>query len=110
MRTPVRVICRPPTALGMALAGLAPIEATTGVETAAALEGLASAPGKGGVILVEQDLYDALPASTRRQIRREGAPILMPFPGPAPSATGVAPEHELLEVLRRAIGYRVRLR
>ena len=57
----------------------------------AALERLASAPARGGVILVEQDLYDALPASTRRQIRREGAPILMPFPGPAPSATGVAP-------------------
>jgi len=33
----------------------------------------------------------------------------MPFPGPG-LPTGVPPEQELLEILRGAIGYRMRLR
>lgn len=107
---PVRVVARHPTALGIALSGLAPIEAANGDEAAAALAALATTPGKGGIVLIEAALYDALPATTRRQIRRDGAPILMPFPGPGSLAAGVLPEQELLEVLRRAVGYRVRLR
>ncbi len=110
MRAAIRVICRHPTALGVALAGVAPIEAESGADAAAALAKLASTPAKGGLVLVESELYDALPAATRRQIRKDGAPILMPFPGPAPLGPGVAPEQELLEVLRRAVGYRLRLR
>ena len=46
----------------------------------------------------------------RRSLAREGLPILMPFPGPALDGTGPAPEAELLEILRRSIGYRLRLR
>lgn len=110
MKAQVRAICRREAALGLALAGLTPIEAATGADAAAALAGLARTPARGGVVLVEAALYDALPAAVRRQIRREGAPIIVPFPGPAPLPPGGAPEQELLEVLRRAIGYRVRLK
>lgn len=110
MRTELRVICRPETALGIGLAGVAPIPAVDGAAAAAALAALGGAPGKGGVIFIESSLHDALPAATRRQIRRDGAPILMPFPGPGELGAGTAPEKELLDVLRRAIGYRVRLR
>ena len=110
MKTPVRVICRHETALGIALSGIAPIEAATGSDAAAALAGLATTPSRGGVVFVEASLYEALPPATRRQIRKDGAPILMPFPGPAPLAAGTSPEQELLEVLGRAVGYRVRLR
>jgi vacuolar-type H+-ATPase subunit F/Vma7 len=111
VKTPIRAICRREVGLGLALAGLAPIECATGADACAALAGLAHTPARGGVILIEQALHDALPAATRRQIARDGAPILMPFPGPAPLAPGgAAPEDELLDVLRRAIGYRMRLR
>lgn len=109
MKAAVRAICGREAALGVALAGLSPIEATTGADAAAALGRLARTPGKGGVVLIEQALYDALPAAARRQIRKDGAPILVPFPGPASLAAGAAPEQELLEVLRRAVGYRMRL-
>ena len=110
MRAQLRVICCHPTALGIGLSGIAPIEAATGAEAAAALAQLARTPGKGGVVLIEAELYDALPAATLRQIRRDGAPILQPFPGPAPLAPGAVPEQELLDVLRRAVGYRLRLK
>jgi vacuolar-type H+-ATPase subunit F/Vma7 len=110
MRAAVHAICPREAALGVALAGIAPIEASTGAEAAAALAALADAPAKGGIVLVETSLYDALPPAIRRQIHKDGAPILVPFPGPAPLPAGAAPEQELLEVLRRAIGYRVRLK
>jgi vacuolar-type H+-ATPase subunit F/Vma7 len=110
VKTAVHVICRHETALGIALAGIAPIEATTGAEAAEVLARLAQAPDKGGIVLVEAALHGALPAATLRQIRKAGAPILQPFPGPAPLGAGAAPEQELLEVLRRAVGYRMRLR
>jgi len=101
MKAPVRIICRRPAALGIALAGIAPIEAATGEEAAAAL-------GRTGLVLIEKPLFDALPVAARRQLRKDGVPIVMPFPGPA--FAGEAPEQELLEVLRRAVGYRLRLR
>jgi len=110
MKVAIRVVCRHETALGIALAGVAPIEAATGAEAAEALAALAHTPGKGGVVLVEAALYNALPPATVRQLRKDGAPVLQPFPGPAALAPGVVPEQELLEVLRRAVGYRVRLR
>jgi vacuolar-type H+-ATPase subunit F/Vma7 len=105
----IRAICTPETALGFALSGIAPIEARDGAEAARAIDVLAGAPARGGVVFIEAALHDALPASLRRQLRRDGLPILMPFPSPAPGRA-VPPEQELLEVLRRAIGYRVRLR
>lgn len=105
----IRAICTHETALGFALSGIAPLEAQTGAEAAQVLDALATMPSRGGVVFIESTLYAALPASARRQIRREGLPILMPFPSPA-EGRGVPPEQELLEVLRRAVGYRVRLR
>ncbi|HTR50396.1 MAG TPA: V-type ATP synthase subunit F [Kofleriaceae bacterium] len=106
MKTALRVLCRRPTAIGIALAGIAPIEADDAEAAAAALARTHDA----GIVLVEQALYDALPPALVRAIRRAGSPILLPFPGPAAAARAAAPEQELLEVLRRAIGYRVRLR
>ena len=110
MRASVHAICRREAALGVALAGIAPIEASTAADVAAALAALAHGPARGGLVLIEASLYDALSPAIRRQIHKDGAPILVPFPGPAPLPAGAAPEQELLEVLRRAIGYRVRLK
>ena len=109
MNARIRALCTHETALGLALSGIAPIEAATGPEAAAALDVLANTPARGGVVFIEQTLYDALPGSKRRQIRRDGTPILMPFPSPSVDSR-IAPEQELLDVLRRAVGYRVRLR
>ncbi len=105
MKAPVHVLCRREPALGVALAGVAPTTCASVAEADAALAKIAS-----GVVLVERELYDALPAATLRAIHKRGTPVLMPFPGPAPLAPGLPPEHELLEILRRAVGYRMRLR
>ncbi|MCB9570550.1 MAG: hypothetical protein H6709_00515 [Kofleriaceae bacterium] len=110
MKAPIHAIARRPAALGLGLAGLACTEVADGAAAAAAVTRLARRADHGGVILIERALYDALPAPLRRQLRRDGTPILMPFPGPALGAAGPAPEEELLEILRQSVGYRLRLR
>lgn len=109
MIAPIHAVCRHPAALGLGLAGLACTEATDGATAAAAVDRLARAH-VSAVILIERALYDALPASLRRQVERDGTPILMPFPGPALDGAGPAADDELVELLRRSIGYRLRLR
>jgi len=108
VRAPVHVVCRHEAALGVALAGVAPIEVATAADATRVLGELSRTAG--GIALVEAPLYDALSPAFVRQLRRDSAVIVMPFPGPAPLAPAAGPEDELLEVLRRAIGYRVRLR
>jgi vacuolar-type H+-ATPase subunit F/Vma7 len=110
VKAPVRAIARRPAALGLGLAGIPCVVVADAAAAAAALTALASAPAAGGVILIEQPLFEGLPAALHRQIRREGVPILMPFPPPALDVVGPPPEEELLELLRRSIGYRLRLR
>lgn len=110
MRATIRAIARHPAALGLGLAGLRCTEAADGNAAAAAIVALAGEPAAGGVIFIEQALYDALPRPLRRALARAGVPILMPFPSPALDGAGPAPEAELLEILRRSIGYRLRLR
>lgn len=111
MKAPVRAICSRPVALGLALAGVTPLEAETGDEAAAAIDELAELPAAGGVIFIERRLLDALPPATVRRLRKAGMPILVPFPGPAIGGEAErGAEDEILDILRQAVGYRLRLR
>ena len=62
-----------------------------------------------GVVLVEQVLHDGMPEERRRALEDRALPVVVAFPGPR-REEGPPAESELLELLRRAIGYRVRLR
>lgn len=62
-----------------------------------------------GVVLVEESLYDGLSEETRRSFEHRALPLVVPFPGP-PHGEVLGAEARLLELLHRAIGYRVRLR
>ncbi len=111
MKASIRAICRPHVASGLALAGLSPIVATDGEMAAAAITELSRAPAHGGVIFIERSLHQALPGWLRRQLHRDGLPILVPFPDPEIGKKPARPpEEEVLELLRRSVGYLVRLR
>ena len=106
----VRVLCRPAVAVGFRLASL---RVHTAPDAAAATERLASLRRDPavGLVLIEDALHDALPpeaADTRASATT--LPIVVPFPGPSWKAPGSAAEARILEILRRALGYRVRLR
>jgi len=104
----VRMLCRPAPAVGFALAGLATEEVPAEVDPRAALEPIL-ARGEAGVLLLEEELFDALPDDLRLMVDRSTHPVVIPFPGPVWVAVPSA-EERVVELLRRAIGYRVRLR
>ncbi len=104
----VHVVCRPALAAGFRLAGLRPEVAADlpeGVRRVTALLGDPDA----GVVLVEEDFYAALPEAERRELARRPLPMVVPFPLPSWAPATAAPEAFIADLLRRAIGYRVRL-
>jgi vacuolar-type H+-ATPase subunit F/Vma7 len=107
MRADVHVLCTPPTAAGIRLLGLVPETVADPELIAGAVDAwLKRAPP--AVLLVEESLYDRLPAEVRLRAERSVQPVVVPFPGPT-WAEVEGPEARVVELLRRAIGYRVRL-
>lgn len=101
------VICRPEVAPGFRLAGLDVREARDVEAATGALSELAREAGDA-VVLVQDALFTDV---GRRRLRRgEAPPVLVPFPDPAWEEEPAAAEEYLVEMLRRAVGYRVRLR
>jgi vacuolar-type H+-ATPase subunit F/Vma7 len=104
----VRILCRPATAAGFGLAGLVAETAEDALTVDASVRGLLQRH-ELGVVLLEEPLYTALAPDVRAMVDRVAQPVVVPFPGPAWRAAPSA-EEQVVELLRRAIGYRVRLR
>lgn len=101
-------VCSPEVAVGFELAGIRAERVATPAEGAARVRRALEQPGLG-VLLVEERLFDALTAEDRRELGRRPLPMVVPFPSPAWGAAS-PPEAQIVEILRQAIGYRVRLR
>jgi vacuolar-type H+-ATPase subunit F/Vma7 len=108
MTQTLRVVCRPALQDGFSLAGVNSVAAGDPIEAAAVLTSLVDQP-ELGVLLVEEELYLGLPEPLRDTLERRPLPVVVPFPGPRRGERPSA-EAALVELLRRAIGYRVRLR
>jgi vacuolar-type H+-ATPase subunit F/Vma7 len=94
--------------LGFRLAGIRP-HVTESKESAAAILAQMSREPEWGVILVQEDFMPAAgPTATRRS--DGGLPILVPFPAPSRVRPPGEAEAYVAELLRQAVGYRVRLR
>ncbi len=104
----VRALCRAATAPGLALAGVVPDVAEDPAAADAVLRSMLQLP-EVGVVLLEESFYAALAPDLRLTVDRVARPVVVPFPGPGWSAAASA-EEQVVELLRRAIGYRVRLR
>lgn len=107
MKGGVAFVVRPGLVPGAGLASLPVAAATDGAEAATRLPRL-GAEGVG-VVLVEDGLYADLPEETRRAIASTPLPMVVPFPGPTWAVRPPAEEY-IVELLRQAIGYRVRIR
>ena len=104
----VAVLADPAVALGFRLAGLRP-RVTDSRETAEKVLGEMMDESEWGVILVQEDLVPDLEPITRQR-GEASLPILVPFPAPSGEALHGEAEAYVSELLRRAVGYRVRLR
>jgi vacuolar-type H+-ATPase subunit F/Vma7 len=105
----VGVLSGAPSAAGFALAGLQPVVAEDGEEAIRRMFALLADPGLG-VVLIESGLYEALDDEVHRRISSRVLPLVIPFPGPAWAERLAASDAYVVELLRRAIGYQVRLR
>jgi vacuolar-type H+-ATPase subunit F/Vma7 len=103
----VRVMCRPEVAPGFELAGVN-VDRVEEPAAAAAVSHLADDP-KVGILLLEERLHRVLPEPLVRRIDRRAWPLLIPFPSPNAEGPSVAEDY-VLEILRQAVGYRVRAR
>jgi len=103
----VKVLCTPEVAAGFGLAGLS-VEEVDAAAAPDAVRRLAT-DGTIGIILVEESLHRALPEELRARLERLAVPIVVPFPSPSWERRGLA-EQYVLEILRQAVGYRVRAR
>ncbi len=108
MTDSVRIVCRPALAPGFALAGVPPVPLGLDEAIEPLLADFARHP-EIGVVLLQEEIYRALPDDLRARLARSAHPVVVPFPGPAWEAAASA-EERVIELLRRAIGYRVRLR
>ncbi len=104
----VAVITRPGLGAGFGLAGVSVVEAADGKSAATLIMGL-DAESELGVVIVDDTLYSDFPEDFHRLMRRKPLPVLVPVPGPNWEEESTAREY-IVEILRRAIGYRVRLR
>jgi len=107
MELSVRVVCRPEVAPGFELAGLRADTAIDGASARLRLAALADDPAVG-IVLLEERLLRALPVEFAQRLERQPRPLVATFPSPHFGAEPAA-EAAVLELLRRAIGYRVRL-
>jgi vacuolar-type H+-ATPase subunit F/Vma7 len=101
------VISSPGLSAGFALAGVPVFEAADGADAARQIDHLADAMNTG-VVIIDEPLYDDLPDEVRRNLRRSPLPVVIPVPGPDWTTETTAHEY-IVEILRRAIGYRVKL-
>jgi vacuolar-type H+-ATPase subunit F/Vma7 len=104
----VRVVLRSEITAGFELAGLAVTRVDAAHDAADAIM-QAAATADVGVVLVDDVLYRALPRELLLRLDREALPIIAPIPAPHRDVESEA-EAYILEILKQAIGYRVRLR
>ena len=104
----VRVILRSEFATGFELAGLAVTRVDAAPDALHAVR-QAAANADVGIVLVDDALYRALPRELVSRLDREALPIVAPIPAARRDVAGEA-EAYILEILKQAIGYRVRLR
>lgn len=129
MRRTVEVVCSEAVAPGMATTGI-PVHVAGDADAALARIEEIRDRGEAGVVLLEEGLHEVLEASGRIPLRARSdvstgpgdvapgeagsaagwiGPAILPFPGPVWVERPPAEEY-VLEILRRAVGYRVKLR
>ena len=92
---------------GFALAGVPVFEARDGADAAKQIERLID-DQDAGVVIIDEPLYRDIPEEIQRSFQRAALPVVIPVPGPDWTTETSAHDY-IVEILRRAIGYRVRL-
>jgi len=102
-----KVAARRGEGLGFRLAG-APVEEIEEGEEAERLKALVADPSLG-VLAVEETLLERVPEALLQRVGREGVPVLLPFAFPKAWEEAGRGEQYVATLIRRAIGYHVKI-
>lgn len=105
----VQAIVPADMAAGFALAGV-PVDEVTATDDGVARVAQVVARGDVGVLLVDERIVAELPDALRRRIARRATPVIVPVPRPRWEDRTEDVASYILDLLQRAIGYRMRLR
>ncbi len=103
------VLTDPETAIGFRLAGLDPIEASSEEEAAGRLLAFL-ASGEPAVLVYNEEYRLALPEQSQAALDTSLAPIFFAIPSRRAGRPGQPPETYVARLLRRTIGYQVKLK
>ena len=104
----VSFIGRPEVAPAFALAGFRPVEVLDADAASQQVGALLGDP-RVGLVLIEAPLYEGLAPDLQRRLSTRPVPLVVPVPAPSWVEHSAA-DKVIVELLRRAIGYQVRLR
>lgn len=97
------------TALGLSLAGIDAREVADPGEMERQADELAGDPGVR-VVFLDEALFRRLPSPVRKRLEESRAPLFVPIPALRGGAEALSPEERIARLMRRAIGYQIRVR
>jgi len=103
----MKVVTRPGAGLGFRLAGVS-VEEMAEDRAADRLAALVEEPGLG-LLAIDDVLVPQVPQAALERAAREGVPIVLPFTLPVRWEEGVGGEEYVAALIRRAIGYHIKL-
>jgi len=102
-------ITDPDTALGFRLAGIEAVEVASATDAAERLLAALNT-GEPGVIIYNEDYQASLPEKSRAALDESITPVFFAVPVARAGMTGEAREVYLARLLRRAIGYQLKIK
>lgn len=103
------VITRKGDSLGFRTAGLKCREAGAGEDIPALLLDL-QAGGRFGLVAIEEELLNKVPDNVMRRIKKKGLPIIIPINIPGKWGVVEYGESPIVRLIRRAIGYQIKIK
>lgn len=97
------------SSLGFQTAGLETLEVDGDSDISGLLLGL-QAGERYGLIAIEERLLEKVSASAMKRLRKKGLPVIIPINLPMKWGEAEAGESPVLRLIRRAIGYQIKLK
>jgi vacuolar-type H+-ATPase subunit F/Vma7 len=97
------------TAPGFRLGGFNCMEVEEGEDISSLLEGIQK-EGRYGLICIEERFLREVSGEIMRRIRKAGLPIIVPINIPKAWGEGEPEESPMVRLIRRAIGYHIKLK
>lgn len=103
----MKVVTRPGAGLGFRLAGV-PVEEVADAGAPQRLAAIVTEPGLG-LVAIDAALLPQVPEAALERVSREGVPIVLPIALPERWEAGVGGQEYVAALIRRAIGYHIKL-